>query len=496
MIKYKKKLILLWSILFLSLFTLVGSQTPFVQSSNSSTNQCGNLIVLNGNVTLPFPLTDVFAVYNHSEFNWTADWRAQPNAANYYNTTTGSNYYNLTMGGSVITGISLPDGTWVVVVVMDDMNPNNIAVDNTCPPDNQCGPILVQNGNITLPFPLTAVYGVYNRTEFDYNADWRNQPGITNYYTGGSNYYNLSMGQSVITGIGLPDGTWVVVVVENDKSTMNIALETTCPPDNGRLPFKTITWGVHEGDVYNYSVSIKFDGAYGDHPIPFFGLQTASGTEFTVQNDHNLVVKVINVMGLDSAGNLANTKTANLNQAPNNGPGFGLNVTLSSAGNMTNIVDGTVLALPLEFLEYFVENGTDIMQGGGGGGPQFWDLVSSHTDTTVTTRSADNMFTITYDRTTGLFTQLTMSGQPEPGSPFIDLSINFVSGGSTGTDTSGTSGTSSVSDSTGISDTTSNTDTSGSSETSGTNVISPTPGFEFVFLLLGFVSLVIIRKKN
>ena len=79
-------------------------------------------------------------------------------------------------------------------------------------------------------------------------------------------------------------------------------------------------------------------------------------------------------------------------------------------------------------------------------------------------------FKLTFDLSTGLMTKLNIKGIPPGASDQMELSFTIA---------------------TDISNIQHNT-----SETTSNNVIHPTPGFEFGFLLIGLVGLVILKKRK
>ena len=118
MFHLKFKSLGLYLILGLSLVTGVALlSTPGVShTTNTNTSHPpppdGYLLILNGNVTVPFPLTAVSGVYNASEFNWTADFDTGQTATNYYNVSNGATFVNVThdsvIDGVIITKVTEP----------------------------------------------------------------------------------------------------------------------------------------------------------------------------------------------------------------------------------------------------------------------------------------------------------------------------------------------------------------------------------------------------
>ncbi|MHA2101322.1 MAG: hypothetical protein ACW99A_21910 [Candidatus Kariarchaeaceae archaeon] len=99
------------------------------------------------------------------------------------------------------------------------------------PPPPGCGELQVINDAVEIPFPLTAVHGVYDAYDFLWDQDFITGQTGTNYYntTIGSSYENMTGGGSLITGIYLFNETWVVAVVTDDFGKL-IAIDDVCVP--------------------------------------------------------------------------------------------------------------------------------------------------------------------------------------------------------------------------------------------------------------------------
>ncbi len=264
--KIKSSLILLFTFLMiLSLFTsynLFQQDKPSSINNTCSVQQSGcPLLVSNGQVIIPIDIVNITAVYKYQDYDFSVDYNAQT-ATDYY---TGN--YDSNKG--LIYNLNLPDNTQIVVVGFNIKNNQIEVLQDFC--FNACGSFInVFSGQINGSFDFAKIIGVYKQSDFDYGASpITNQPG-TNYFTTSSSYTN-----GIITGINLPDGTWLVVLGEDSQGRVYF-MDNWCHP---------MTFGVHNGDEFIYTMTHNMSQA-----IPFFDFNTTY-----VSSGDNITIKINNL---------------------------------------------------------------------------------------------------------------------------------------------------------------------------------------------------------
>ena len=80
---------------------------------------CAGLQVVGGEVKIPFPVQQIFGVFDAIQYDLNLNWDQQ-SSSNYYGTNS-TNPVFVYSDYSIVTNLALSDGYWVVVVLKDDM---------------------------------------------------------------------------------------------------------------------------------------------------------------------------------------------------------------------------------------------------------------------------------------------------------------------------------------------------------------------------------------